>query len=234
MRISLLVLALASFCISTFALDLKGRIHWNDHCKGLNELGQTKVALDNGKLHGGVTRDGSFEIPDVPPGTYVLSVQAPDHAFEQMRVDVFETDSLPEVRPYFPGTPLSAASTVTLPYPIQLAARVRYDFFVPRESFNLLAMFQNPMMMMMLGAGVLVLLMPMMMKNMDPEVMEEFKERHAKMTGAGAQLQSGDLSGGLSQLFAAASEDSKAVTSGQSKNASASGAKQRSGKGKRR
>ncbi len=81
----------------------------------------------------------------------------------QLRVDVYESESLPEVRPYFPGTPLSSPSSVTLPYPIVLSARAKHDYFVPRESFNLLAMFQNPMMMMMLGAGVLVLLMPTMM-----------------------------------------------------------------------
>ena len=80
-----------------------------------------------------------------------------------MRIDVFESDSLPEVRPYFPGTPLSPVAPATLPYPIVLSARAKNDYFVPRESFNVLAMFKNPMMMMMLGAGVLVLLMPTLM-----------------------------------------------------------------------
>ena len=138
----------------------------------------------------------------------------------QMRVDVLETETLPEVRPYFPGTPLSPASTVSLPYPIVLAAKKQNDYFVPRESFNILAMFSNPMMMMMLVAGGLVLLMPTMMvrainysctrrpategeltgvhlqKNMDPEVMEDFKERHAKMTNIQNSLQSGDIASG--------------------------------------
>ena len=91
---------------------------------------------------------------EVPPDTL---------CFRQLRVDVLESDSLPEVRPYFPGTPLSPPSTATLPYPIVLSARAKHDYFVPRESFNVLAMFKNPMMMMMLGAGVLVLLMPTMM-----------------------------------------------------------------------
>lgn len=80
-----------------------------------------------------------------------------------MRVDVLETESLPEARPYFPGTPLSPSSPVTLPYPLVLSAKQKHDYFVPRESFNVLAMFQNPMMMMMVGAGVLVLFMPTMM-----------------------------------------------------------------------
>lgn len=37
---------------------------------------------------------------------------------------------------------------------------------------------------------------PLLQKNMDPEIMEEFKERHAKMAGAQSALQSGDLMGG--------------------------------------
>ncbi|TBU48403.1 hypothetical protein BD309DRAFT_912012 [Dichomitus squalens] len=234
MRIPLALLALTSSCFSALALDLKGRIQWNEHCEGLGELGQTKVVLDNGRLHGGVTQDGTFVIPEVPAGTYVLSVLAHDHAFEQLRVDIFETETLPEVRPYFPGTPLDPPSTITLPYPITLTARGKHDYFVPRESFNVLAMFKNPMMMLMLGAGVLVLLTPMMMKNMDPEVMEEFKERHAKMSGAQSALQSGDLMGGFSQLLSAANEEAKGATSVAAKGPSASGAKQRGGKNKKR
>ncbi|EIW64742.1 uncharacterized protein TRAVEDRAFT_33498 [Trametes versicolor FP-101664 SS1] len=233
MRIPLTLFALASTCVSALALDFKGRVQWNTQCPNLKALGQTKVVLDNGKWSGGVTRDGSFVIPDVPAGTYVLSVLAHDHFFEQMRVDIYESDTLPEVRPYFPGTPLSPAAPATLPYPLVLSARGRYDYFVPRESFNVIAMFKNPMMMMMLGAGVLVLLMPTLMKNMDPEVMEEFKERHAKMTNLQSSLQSGDLASGFSQLLASGDEP-KAAASGPSKGASSGGAKQRSGKGKRR
>ncbi|KAI0639327.1 hypothetical protein C8Q77DRAFT_1152310 [Trametes polyzona] len=234
MRILLTLFALASACVSALALDLKGRIQWNQQCPSLKDLGQAKVILDNGKMHGGVTKDGSFVIPDVPAGTYVLSVLAHDHQFEQLRIDVFESDTLPEVRAYFPGTPLSPATSATLPYPVVLTARGRHDYFVPRESFNVLAMFKNPMMMMMLAAGVLVLLMPTMMKNMDPEVMEDFKERHAKMTSIQNSLQSGDLASGFSQLLSASGEEPKAAASGPSKGASSAGAKQRSGKNKRR
>ncbi|KAI0757075.1 hypothetical protein C8Q80DRAFT_76093 [Daedaleopsis nitida] len=234
MRIPLTLLALTSSCFSALALDLKGRIQWNTACPGIGSLGQASVVLDNGKLRGGVTRDGSFVIPEVPAGTYVLSVLAHDHVFENMRVDVLDTETLPEVRPYFLGTPLSPTSPVTLPYPIQLTAQRRHDYFTPRQSFNVIEMFKNPMMMMMLGAGVLVLLMPMMMKNMDPEVMEEFKERQAKMAGVQSALQSGDLASGFSQLLSGGSDEPKAATSGTSKGSGSSGAKQRTGKNKRR
>jgi hypothetical protein len=64
--------------------------------------------------------------------------------------------------------PVSALNSYpTLSYPIALTPRANYRasgaYFVPRESFNLLAMFSNPMMLMMLFAGVMVLAMPYLM-----------------------------------------------------------------------
>ncbi|OBZ79213.1 ER membrane protein complex subunit 7 [Grifola frondosa] len=253
MRVPLALLALTSSCYSALALDLKGRIQWNDLCPGIGDLGQAKVLLDNGKLYGGVTRDGGFVIPDVPAGTYVLSVQTHDYAFEKvragvhfstdiiahkavkLRIDVFEEESLPEVRPYFPGTPLFTPSTVTLPYPIVLAARQKNDYFVPHESFNIVGMFKNPMMMMMLGVGAMALLMPYIMKNMDPEVLEDFKERQARVSTIQSSLQSGDLASSFSALLNGGSEDAKSSSSSPAKQPSnSSGVKHRGGKNKKR
>lgn len=81
----------------------------------------------------------------------------------QLRVDVLETDSLPEVYPYLPGTPLLNPSAVALPYPIRLSAAQKLNYYTDRQGFNLLAMFKNPMMMMMLLGGGLVFAMPYIM-----------------------------------------------------------------------
>jgi hypothetical protein len=102
----------------------------------------------------------------VAPGTYLLSVRAHDHVFDQVRVDVpADSDSaaLPEMRPYVPGTPLSPPSTVLLPYPITLAARRKNDYFLPPPSFNALALLQSPMVLMMVFGGVMMFAMPMLM-----------------------------------------------------------------------
>lgn len=134
------------------------------------------------------------------------------HGTPQLRVDVSETDSLPEVRPYFPGTPLSPPAAATLPYPITLIPRHKNDYFVAQESFNVLGMFQNPMMMLMVGAGVMVLVMPYIMvrfvlhvskaagvevmllqKNMDPETLQELNERHARISNIQNSIQNGDF-----------------------------------------
>jgi hypothetical protein len=125
--------------------------------------------------------------PNVPEGTYVLSLTAHDHAFEQVRslppplpphspthrtssarqfrIDVpAATDgALPTVRPYIPGTPLSPPAPVALPYPLTLGARRRNDYFVPPQAFDALGMLQSPMVLMMLGVGVMAIATPYLM-----------------------------------------------------------------------
>ncbi|KAI0793428.1 hypothetical protein C8Q75DRAFT_731154 [Abortiporus biennis] len=237
MRIIPLTLFLLSCVVySVFSLDLRGQLVWNEVCPNLGTLGQAKVVLDNGRLYGGVTRDGSFSIPNVSPGTYILQVIAHDHAFDRLRIDVLEgDDSLPEVRPYIPGTPLSPASKVLLPYPISLSPRVKYDYFIARESFNLIGMFQNPMMMIMLLTGVMMLAMPYLMKNMDPDLLQEVKDRQARIGNIQSSLQSGDLKSGFSAIMANL-EDHKnaAAASSGSKPTSSSNVKNRGGKNKKR
>ncbi|KAK7694566.1 hypothetical protein QCA50_001752 [Cerrena zonata] len=228
-RLHLLFTVFGLLC-STLAFDLKGRIVWNEVCPGINELGQAKVVLDDGKLYGGVTRSGQFVIPEVPSGTYILSVMTHDYAFERLRIDVSDTDTLPEVRPYIPGTPLSPASPVTLPYPITLHPRGKYDFYAPQESFNIIAMFKSPMMLLMLFTGVMMLAMPYIMKNMDPEMLNEFKDRQAKMQNIQSSIQNGDFKSGISAML----DDGKpAASSGVSK-AQSSATPRNKGKGKRR
>lgn len=59
-----------------------------------------------------------------------------------------------------PGTPLNPPSAFTLPYPLILQARGKLDFFVPEASFNVMGMFQNPMMLMMGVTAIVVLALP--------------------------------------------------------------------------
>ncbi|KII93494.1 hypothetical protein PLICRDRAFT_171238 [Plicaturopsis crispa FD-325 SS-3] len=219
-RIPFLFLAVSSLWCSVSALDLKGKIQWNDICPRYSDLGSAKVVLDFGDSYGSVTRDGSFVIPDVASGTYILSVVTHDFAFDQLRVDV-TSESVPEIRPYIPGTPLNPPSSVSLPYPITLAARAKYSYFAPRESFNIVGMFQNPMMLMMVFGGVMMLAMPYMMKNMDPESLEEFKAQQSKVTQMQNSLASGDIRNSLSAFLN--QEEEKGAIGASSSNAKATG-----------
>ncbi|KAJ3933613.1 MAG: hypothetical protein NXY57DRAFT_1047768 [Lentinula lateritia] len=196
------------FILFLGAVDVKGHVSWNDVCRGYNQLGHSRVVLDDDKHSGGILKDGSFVIPNVPSGTYLLSVISHDYQFEQDSIS-FE-EPVVEVRPYVLGTPMSPASTILLPYPIKLSARQRFNYFVPRESFNIMGMLKSPMILMMVFAGALVLGMPYLMKNMDPESLAEFKREQAKMSHAQSALQSGDFKSGLSALMTAASGQDQA------------------------
>ncbi|KAL0950973.1 hypothetical protein HGRIS_007721 [Hohenbuehelia grisea] len=198
------LLSLLSFCSAVSAVDLGGSITWNDVCPSFEKLGNSKVVLNDGKIAGGVRKDGSFLLPDIPSGTHLLSVQSHDFIFDQLRIDVINaTEPTIEVRPYVPGTPLNPSTAILLPSPITLTARQKLDYFVPHESFNLVGMFQNPMMIMMVLAGVMMLATPYLMKNMDPDAMEDMRASQAKAAQAQNALASGDLKSVFSALMPA-------------------------------
>ncbi|KAJ7275332.1 hypothetical protein B0H12DRAFT_1086799 [Mycena haematopus] len=194
-----LLFASLSLALSAFGVDVTGRLLWNEECPDIYSLGPARVVLDAGKFSGNVLRDGTFSIPDVPTGTYILTVVSHDHAFDYLRVDVLESTF--EARPYSVGTPLNPASSILLPQ-ISLLARSKHAYFMPVDSFNLLGMFQNPMMLMLLFGGGMVIAMPYLMKNMDPETMKEFREQQAKMSHMQSAMASGDLKAGFSALMA--------------------------------
>lgn len=78
-------------------------------------------------------------------------------------MDVLGSPSTPHVRSYTLGTPLISTASVSLRYPLVLTPRHKNNYFKPRESFNLLGMLQNPMMMIMVLTGLMMLGMPYIM-----------------------------------------------------------------------
>ncbi|KAJ2914242.1 hypothetical protein MD484_g6176, partial [Candolleomyces efflorescens] len=190
------------------AADIKGRVLWNDVCANATALGRAKVVLDSGSEHAAtVTQSGRFLIalpdsPDVPVGTYILSVVTHDYTFDQLRIDVLDSESSPlEVRPYIVGTPLDPPSTVLLPYPITLSAKDQFSYFSPPESFNIVGMLTNPMAMMMVFGAVMMFSTPYLMKNLDPEALEELKEQQSKVAGVQSAFASGDFKSGVSAIM---------------------------------
>ncbi|KAG1755103.1 uncharacterized protein EDB91DRAFT_1097293 [Suillus paluster] len=231
MRALSLLSLLLSWSSIIFALELHGYVQWNDLCPSYEALASAKVLLDAGKMSGRVTRNGNFSIPDVPPGTYILSVLSHDYSFDHVRIDVSRSEPQPEVRPHIFGTPLLTTTSFSLPYPILLIPRHKNRYFSPRESFNLLGMFQSPMMMIMVLTGVMMLAMPYIMKNMDPETLDGLKGQ-VKAASKQNSIQSGDP-GGLSALLAA--EETKASTPVVKSNTGSSTLQQRKGgKGNKR
>jgi len=156
-----------------------------------------------------------------------------DFVFEKIRVDISESEPIPGVKSYVFGTPLTSHASVKLPYPVVLVPRHRNNYFMPRESFNLLGMFQNPMMMIMVLTGVMMIGMPYILKNLDPQTLEELQGRQAKVASIQNSMQSGDFKSGLSALLAA-DEDPKTASVTSRPSSSAIPQQRKTGKGNRR
>ncbi|KAG7450334.1 uncharacterized protein BT62DRAFT_1001172 [Guyanagaster necrorhizus] len=227
------LLGILSLLFPVHAVDVIGRLQWNDVCPGLLELGPSKVVLDNGRRSGNVVQDGSFTIYDVPTGTYILSVLTHDFVFDQLRIDVLQ-DAIVEVRPYLPGTPLNPPVPNRLQYPLALTPRTKHKYFVPPDSFNMLGMLKSPMVLMMVFTGAMVLAMPYLMKNMDPEALEEFKEQQAKVAKMQSAMTNGDFKSGFSALLPAGDEAPKETQSSSTSTGTSKGSQGSKTRGKKR
>lgn len=67
----------------------------------------------------------------------------------QLRVDV--TNETAQVHPYTLGTPFNPPSTVSLTYPLKLTPKEKLDFYLPPQSFNIISLLTNPMVLFGIG-----------------------------------------------------------------------------------
>jgi len=126
-------------------------------------------------------RSGSFEIPDVPPGSFQLLVTHPKLSFDPVRVDV-QFDDLKVVAHLM--DPLYRKGSQRLKVPFGLAPSGVQGFFKQREPFNVMAILANPMALMMLVMCGLMFIMP----KITPELSEDDKKQIADEGGFAATM----------------------------------------------
>ncbi|CAO3642115.1 unnamed protein product [Cunninghamella echinulata] len=142
-----------------------------------------------------VREDGSFSFYNVAPGSYLLEVNNIDYIFPKLRVNVKEN----EVDGAYVGVGIGWDKTgYAVPHPFELKAKVEADYFMPRQGFNVLGMFKNPMFLMLGFSGIMLFIMPKMLQNMDPEAMKELTQPQSEGQNKENETPS------LSQMFAQA------------------------------
>ncbi|GJJ08759.1 hypothetical protein Clacol_002978 [Clathrus columnatus] len=128
-------------------------------------------------------------------------------------VDVTKADPPISVYTFVPGTSLSNNTVISLPNPIILTPRAKNAYFAEKEGFNPIAMLQSPMMLLMIGTGVLLFLTPYLMSRMDPESLDEVREKQGKMLAAQSSISNMDIGGGLANLLGTNLEKDDKATS---------------------
>jgi len=200
---TLLLLSSLLFIPHAHCAEVKGALEWGELCPDATALGSARAVLDDGRRwYSSVHKDGSFVIRDVEEGRYVLSVLAHDHLFDQVLVSIATTNesSSTTIFPHIPGTPMSFSS-VALPYPVRLLPRRKNQYYVAHEQFSVLAMFQNPMMLLMGFVGIMAFATPYLMKNMEPEAAKEPEDRRAAVTKIQSSIQNTDIGSGVGEVL---------------------------------
>ena len=163
------------------------------------DVGNMEVILNGGERTTMTTISGDFAFYEVPAGVYALDVNDIEYTFSQLKIKVSFDDasnggesdgdgdsdgsessnsvnSVPKITVIeykYPGAQKVAGS-----YPLVLTALAKNNYLPVKEGLNLFKMILgNPMALMMLFSVGIVVGMPMMMKNMDPEELKAMQER---------------------------------------------------------
>lgn len=148
---------------------------------------ETVVVIDGGKYRGFVKANGGFTIHQVPPGSYLVEVMSPNHVFEPARVDISSKSGKIRARK---ANLLKPSEVLHLPYPLRFKAEEQAQFFEKRESWSMLSMLKNPMILLLVAPVLLVLIVPKLMKSVDPEYQQEMQDSMNMLQQPGSNMPS--------------------------------------------
>jgi len=131
----------------------------------------TRVLVDGGKYLGFIRNDGSFQVSNIPSGSYDVEVANADYVFEPVRVDITSKGKIRARK-----LNLLQPSQVQLStYPLKLKAKGKPSYFLQREQWRITDFLFNPMMLMMVVPFLLIMVLPKLVNTQDPETQKEMQ-----------------------------------------------------------
>ncbi|CDZ98385.1 Predicted membrane protein [Phaffia rhodozyma] len=176
--ITLASTALAFPLLAQATLNITGSLIYNEHLPDRQSLApSTVISLDYGEATAFFLEDGSFIFKDIEPGFHVLQVLSKTHSFPELSISL-PPASPPFVAPYDPSRllafhPSSPPEVGSFPFPLELSARSRTNFNEQQAGFDLKGMFKNPMILLTVGSGLMMFVLPKIISNLDPDAVEE-------------------------------------------------------------
>lgn len=153
---------------------------------------QAKIILNAGEYEGLTRADGSFVIDGVQAGVYALEVVQPMFHWSDYKIDVAaDTGAVRALEYKFPG-----AAKEQIMHPLRLTPLSPKNYFEKRPSVGIGSLLKNPMVLMMLFTGFIVVVMPKMMAGIDPEEMKKMQEQYSQQQQDPNQLMANLFGGG--------------------------------------
>lgn len=179
-------------------------------------LMNTRILVNYGQYIAYPKEDGTFEVNNVPPDSYVVDVTHPKYIYEPARVDITSKGRIRARRVNY----IQPSLVQTIDYPLIFRPKSTHNYFIPRETWRIMDLLFNPMVIMMVVPLVIIWLLPKMMspqevqtqrENMQmPEYnVPELSEMMASMFGQGqsSQNQAAGGSGGPTNQAIAGGKD---------------------------
>lgn len=140
------------------------------------DLENTRIIIDDGTNIGFLRSDGTFSIPNLATGSYILEVASPRNYYEPVRVDINSKGKIRARR-----LNLVQPSDITIVcYPLAFDSRGYPNYFAKREQFRVLDILMSPMVLMMVLPLVLIVILPKLI-NQDPELQRELQQTQSTL-----------------------------------------------------
>ncbi|ODQ63450.1 hypothetical protein NADFUDRAFT_53121 [Nadsonia fulvescens var. elongata DSM 6958] len=124
-----------------------------------------------------IQRNRDFAFHNVSVGSYVVNLHSINLQQLSYRINI-EEDSV-KVYDYIAGNGWESLGH-RVPYPIEIPATPLINYEVPRETFSLIEMIKNPMILMSLASLVMVFALPNILNNLDPETVQALQAKQAR------------------------------------------------------
>lgn len=135
-----------------------------------NWQASTRIHVNGGEYLGFVKKDGSFNINNVPSGSYVVEVLNPSYTFEPVRVEINSKGKFRARK----VNHIQTSQVIQVPYPLRIKALGKTQYFQLREQWRITDFVFNPMILMMVLPLLLIMILPKMMN--DPETKKEMEQ----------------------------------------------------------
>ncbi|XP_063674797.1 ER membrane protein complex subunit 7 homolog [Bolinopsis microptera] len=189
---------------SESAYDIRGQIAIS------NDPGwqtRTLISANFGEYHGYAQQNGSFVIPNVKPGSYIVEVLNPNYIIAPVRVEISSKASgrirarkVDYVQPN---------EVMLVKYPLTFRVADRTNFFEKRETWHITDVFSSPMVPMLLLPVFFMLVLPKIKDMQDPETKKELEDASKMMSNP----QMPDMSDMLTSLLGGTKKPKKIASS---------------------
>ncbi|KAH7642151.1 ER membrane protein complex subunit 7 [Dermatophagoides farinae] len=131
----------------------------------------TKVIVNYGQYYGFLKSDGSFEITNIPPGSYVVEVSNADYFYDSIRVDVNSRGKIRARKTNY----IQTTEVIQLLYPLKFKSKAPFKYFQIRESWKITDFIFNPMVLMMVLPLLFIMIAPKIINPQDLETQRELQ-----------------------------------------------------------